>query len=316
MTNWSFLTEDRMPEGLAFSHFDFDRAGLLRDDAAFLEGAWAAPEMRCLAILGEQVVLKKGPPVDALFEARDIAGLHPRERVFLGTENGAPRFAKLLDEAASNVLSEREDLTLVGLRQVALESMLSHSHLSALATAKALLFWHSRHRFCSVCGTRSELRQGGWRRDCPACEAQHFPRTDPVVIMLAVRGDYCLLGRNARFPGAMYSTLAGFVEPGETLEAAVRREVLEEAGIETGRVRYLASQPWPFPASVMIGCIAEALSETITIDTTELEDVRWFSRDEAIQLLEGRHPLNVGAPGKIAIARVLLNAWVTGKAGF
>ncbi len=136
----------------------------------------------------------------------------------------------------------------------------------------------------------------GWRRDCPRCKAIHFPRTDPVVIMLAVDGDACLLGRQPRFPKGMYSALAGFVEPGETIEAAVRREIREEAAVVCRAVQYFASQPWPFPASLMIGCFAEAESRSLEIDRVELEDARWFSRDEAIALIERRHPDGLMAP--------------------
>ena len=178
-----------------------------------------------------------------------------------------------------------------------------------LAAAKALMHWHARHRFCSNCGAPTEVAVAGWRRDCPVCKAMHFPRTDPVVIMLAVDGDACLLGRQPRFPKGMYSALAGFVEPGETIEAAVRREIREEAGVACGAVQYFASQPWPFPASLMIGCFAEAESRSLEVDRVELEDARWFSRDEAIALLERRHPDGLTAPTPMAIAHHLLKRW-------
>ncbi len=149
----------------------------------------------------------------------------------------------------------------------------------------------------------------GWRRDCPVCKATHFPRTDPVVIMLAVDGEACLLGRQPRFPKGMYSALAGFLEPGETIEAAVRREIREEAGVVCGAVQYFASQPWPFPASLMIGCFAEAEGRRIEVDRVELEDARWFGRDEAVALIEGRHPDGLTAPMPMAIAHHLLKRW-------
>jgi NAD+ diphosphatase len=150
----------------------------------------------------------------------------------------------------------------------------------------------------------------GWRRECDVCKAQHFPRTDPVVIMLAVDGDNCLLGRQARFPKSMYSCLAGFLESGETIEDAVRREIFEEAGVKCGAVAYLASQPWPFPASLMIGCIAEATTRELNVDGVELEDARWFSRAEARSMLEARHPAKLLAPHPMAIAHHILKAWV------
>jgi len=171
--------------------------------------------------------------------------------------------------------------------------------------------WHRIHPFCARCGGPSVPDEGGWRRRCTACGALHFPRTDPVVIMLITRGDRVLLGRQRHFLPGMYSLLAGFMEPGETIADAVRREVLEEAAIRVGRVRFLASQPWPFPASLMLGCWGEALSEEITIDP-EIEDARWVSRAEMALALDGRHP-SFAAPRKDAIASWILSAWVAGE---
>ena len=166
-----------------------------------------------------------------------------------------------------------------------------------------------RHRFCANCGARTVVAHAGFRRDCPACETQHFPRTDPVVIMLVTRGtSACSAGRPG-FRPRTYSCLAGFLEPGETVEDAVRRETFEEAGIRVGAVRYLASQPWPFPSSLMIGCEGEAESDEIVIDKTELEDVRWFSRDDVRQMLDGTHA-EFAAPSPIAIAHHLLREWM------
>jgi NAD+ diphosphatase len=171
--------------------------------------------------------------------------------------------------------------------------------------------WHARHGFCANCGARTAIAQGGYRRDCPACGAHHFPRTDPVVIMLAIRGERCLLGRQHRFQPGMYSCLAGFVEPGETLEDAVRREILEESKLSVGRVNYHASQPWPFPSSLMIGCFAEALTEEIVPEEAELEDARWFDRADLLPMLERRHPDGVFVPPPMAIAHHLIRAFAT-----
>jgi NAD+ diphosphatase len=177
------------------------------------------------------------------------------------------------------------------------------------------LDWHNRHRFCANCGAKTDAAAAGNTRVCPECKTQHFPRTDPVSIMLVVKGDKCLLGRKAMFPPGMYSALAGFIEPGETIEDAVRREVLEESGIHTSTVRYMFSQPWPFPSSLMMGCIAEATSEEITIDEDELEHAGWFSRDEIEEALERSINTPPGdglfrMPHPIAIAHHLVRAWL------
>ncbi len=176
------------------------------------------------------------------------------------------------------------------LRSLAGEGRIAPHELGLLATAKSLLAWHARNGFCAHCGTPTRVAAGGYRRECPACETHHFPRTDPVVIMLIRHGDLCLLGRSPRFKEGMYSCLAGFLEPGETIEDAVRRESFEEVGLTIGAVHYHASQPWPFPSSLMIGCVAESRDSGITLDPVELADARWFSRDEVAAMLEGRHP--------------------------
>jgi NAD+ diphosphatase len=201
---------------------------------------------------------------------------------------------------------------LTDLRSLAMEGRLAPDEIGMFAQAKALMFWHVRHGYCANCGAPTASGVAGWRRDCAVCKAQHFPRTDPVGIMLAVHGDKCLLGRQARFPKRMYSCLAGFIEPGETIEDAVRREIFEEAGIRCGPVSYLASQPWPFPANLMIGCIAQAETEELHVDGAELEDARWFTRTEAAEMLEGRHAAAIVAPHRLAIARHILQAWVEG----
>jgi NAD+ diphosphatase len=152
--------------------------------------------------------------------------------------------------------------------------------------------------------------QAGWKRECPNCKVEHFPRTDPVVIMLAIDGDKCLLGRAGRFAANMWSCLAGFVEPGESMEDAARRETLEEAGIVCGDVKYFRSQPWPFPMSLMIGCHARATSSNITVDREELEDARWFTREETALMFVGQHPEGISIPPPIAIAHHIIRAWV------
>jgi len=227
----------------------------------------------------------------------------------LGTRDGTPRLCASIPEARVDFIKEAGGFIAVDLRSIAMQGLVASEDLSAIATAKALLYWHSRHRFCANCGAETTNGEAGWRRDCASCGAHHFPRTDPCVIMLAIRGDECVLGRQSRFPPGMWSCLAGFVEPGESLEEAVRRETLEEAGLPTARVRYFASQPWAFPMSMMIGCFAEAASGALKIDEIELEAARWVSRDEARLLLANKHPARQFAPPRIAIAHHLITAF-------
>jgi len=197
--------------------------------------------------------------------------------------------------------------------------MMGMGDAGIMAQARSLIDWHNRHGFCAVCGAPTAMTRGGAMRRCAdaSCGAQNFPRVDPVAIMMVVRGDKCLMGRQSHFPPGMYSALAGFIEPGETLEDAVRREVMEEAGIRVGRVDYVMSQPWPFPSSLMIGCVAEGLSDEITIDEHELETARWITKAEAAAALNRGNPYdNEGEvadlfiPPPIAIAHHLLREWV------
>ena len=181
--------------------------------------------------------------------------------------------------------------------------------------ARALLSWHARHGFCAACGAGTAVAKAGWARRCPSCATEHFPRVDPVVIMLAVHGDSVLLGRQPRFPPRRFSALAGFVEPGESLEEAVRRELMEEAGVPTAGVRYLASQPWPFPSSLMVACLADATATAITLDETELDDARWFSRGQVAAAMAGEADAAFVAPPPFAVAHTLLAHWLGAPAG-
>jgi NAD+ diphosphatase len=289
-----------------------DRASEKRNDEAFLRALMADARSGVYAIAGEMVVLKASDEVhDPMFRPEEVAALGPQtETVFLGLLDGAGRFGVGLDPSVVEPLKAQNRFFITDLRSIAVQGLVAQDHLPPMAEAKAMLQWHARHRFCSNCGAPSALGEGGWRRDCPACKTTHFPRTDPVVIMLAIDGERCLLGRQTRFVKGMWSCLAGFVEPGETIEEAVRRETREEAGIACGRVRYFATQPWPFPMSLMIGCHAEALTTDIAIDKTELEDARWFDREEAAQMLLRRHPVKLGTPPPVAIAYHIIRAFV------
>jgi NAD+ diphosphatase len=289
-----------------------ERASEKRNDEAFLRALMADERAGVYAIAGEMVILKAGDEIhDPMFRPDEAAALGPQtETVFLGLVDGAGRFGVGLDPSVVEPLKAQNRFVVTDLRSIAMQGLVAQDHLPPLAEAKAMLHWHARHRFCSNCGAASTLVEAGWRRDCPACKATHFPRTDPVVIMLAINGDRCLLGRQTRFVKGMWSCLAGFVEPGETIEEAVRRETREEAGIACGKVRYFATQPWPFPMSLMIGCHAEALTSEIAVDRSELEDARWFDREEAAQMLLRRHPVKLGTPPPVAIAYHIIRAFV------
>ena len=264
------------------------------------------------------IVTRKGSPLnEPLFSLAEARALAPAaETVFLGTLDGAARFGIGIAPAAAEALKSRGDLLVTDLRSIAVQGLVDAEHLPPIAEAKAVLHWHARHRFCSNCGTATQFVTGGWKRDCPNCKAEHFPRTDPVVIMLPVDGERCLLGRSPRFAPIMWSCLAGFVEPGESIEDAVRRETLEEAGIACGRVTYFRSQPWPFPTSLMIGCHAEALTKNIVVDKTELEDARWFDSEEVAAMLMRKHPQGLTTPPPVAIAHHIIRAWIEDEAGF
>lgn len=249
-----------------------------------------------------------GDPVQILFtveEARAKAG-KLEDAILLGHDDGAPRLAVPL---AVRTEPLEPPLEAHDYRTVLYRAFVDDAHAAAIAQAGGLLNWHASNRYCGKCGKPSRMNIGGYRRDCEACASQVFPRTDPAVIMLAIRGDKCLLGRGPHFPPGWFSTLAGFVEPGETIEDAVRRETFEESGIRIGRVRYHGSQPWPFPHSLMIGVHAEALSDEIHRDESELEDCRWFDREEVSHMIADTHPEGIRCPPSKAIAYSLISAW-------
>jgi NAD+ diphosphatase len=303
---------------LGYTSSLIERAAELRIDAAALAQLEKDRRARAYVIGGELVVLKRAADVcDPLFTLEEARALgRPAEIVFLGLIERAPRFAVALDPAIAEALKARDQFVVTDLRSIAVRGLVAADHLPPLAEGKALLNWHARHHFCSNCSAATNVVEAGWRRDCPSCHAQHFPRTDPVAIMLPVEGERCVLGRSHRFQPGMWSCLAGFVEPGEAIEDAVRRETREEAGIICGRVSYFASQPWPFPTSLMIGCHAEALSRDIVIDRVELDDARWFDREEVATMLLRSHPDGLTTPPTVAIAYHIIRAWVEEEVSF
>jgi len=296
----------------AYSGSLLERAAALRGDEVKLAAFLTHPRAGVYVVGGESIVLKaQGAAPDPLFSPDEARALGvARETVFLGLLHDAPRFGIGIDPAAIEALKARADLKLIDLRTIAVQREVDTVHVPPLAEAKAILGWHARHRFCPNCSAATVLTQAGWRRDCPVCKAEHFPRTDPVVIMLPIKGDRCVLGRSPRFPPTMWSCLAGFCEPGESIEEAVRREVAEEVGVTCARVQYFASQPWPFPSSLMIGCHAEAVSDDVVIDKSEIEDARWFDRAELKSMLLRQHPQELSTPPPIAIAHHIIRDFV------
>src|ERR1700744_1362147 len=306
---------DSFPLGRpAFVTHVLDRAAHLRtsDEKLFaLEGQQNA---RAYVVYRDSLVMKQdesGPR--ALLTIKEALGYGANPgTVFLGLRDGAPIFGMGISAAAAEKLVGRNDVAVSELRGMVMQSVLPVDQLSAIAMAKSMVGWHQRHGFCANCGTRSSMKEGGWKRECPNCKAEHFPRTDPVVIMMVTSGERALLGRQKQFLPGMYSCLAGFVEIAETIEDAVRRVICEESGIHVADVKYYMTQPWPYPSSLMIGCSARALNEDIVVDRTELEDARWFDRDEARLMITRKHPDGLAGPHPFAIAHHLLGRWVHG----
>jgi NAD+ diphosphatase len=315
----------RIAETVTFGGAGLDRAAHLRGDAAALARLLGKPGTRILSVwrgkpltgaagagwlaVGHQALQPGGAQVflgigrQGAYFAQDISAWEPDP----GTDMPATAF---LDPTEQRHPDLPDDLRFRELRSVM--ANLPPQDAELIATAKALFGWHRSHGFCSACAAASQMTNGGWQRTCPSCGTSHFPRTDPVVIMLITRGDRVLLGRSAGWPEGMYSLLAGFMEPGETIEAAVRREVAEEVGVRVGAVRYLASQPWPYPSSLMIGCAGIAESETITPDPQEIEAARWVSRDDMAVVFAGAHP-EIRSPRSGAIAGFLLRNWLADR---
>ena len=284
---------------MGFAGTPIDRADHIRSDPAQLESLkdWRARLLRLDGldpVLDAEGALQWGTLADCAPDA---------ELVFLGLRDGHGCFAAVPEQGEAGPLQ-------MGSRARAAMGILGPDDLAAYGMARSLVDWHARHRFCAVCGQPTQPAKAGWQRDCGACGGQHFPRVDPVTIMLVEHDGRLLLGRQPRFPKGFYSALAGFVEPGESIEEAVAREVLEEAGVKARKVSYVASQPWPFPSQLMIGCHAETDDPVLTIDRTELEDARWFSREEVAEAMARREGAAFTPPPPQAIAHSLLHWWL------
>jgi NAD+ diphosphatase len=297
-----------------FAGNPLDRASERRGDADWLRARLNDPETLAVALWNGRPLVEDGPagkpavriaylPISL---AREIAAGDERV-LFMGLWQDTAVFAIDLEGTADPAdgpltgLGRFEDLRAIALRLPAEDAAI-------LATAKSVFEWRRRHGFCPACGQPTLPTDGGWKRVCEACRTEHFPRTDPVVIMLPIFGEKCLLGRQAAWPKGMYSALAGFLEPGEAIEEACARELKEEAGLTAVAVRYHSTQPWPYPSSLMIGLLAEVADDNATPDQTELDEVRWFTREETRALLRGEIA-GVAAPGSMAIAHQLIKAW-------
>ena len=283
-----------------FAGNPLDRASERRADAEWIAAQWLEPSATVLPLWNGAPLVEGDPP--RLARVRPPESRDPERLLFLGVEAGAPVFALDHEGETPPDLPGR----FAELRGVAPD--LPAAETGMAATAKSLFDWRRRHRFCANCGHPSEVREAGWKRVCPACAAQHFPRTDPVVIMLALQDDRCLLGRAPSWGRGRFSALAGYLEPGETVEEACARELKEEAGLTAVAVSYHSSQPWPWPSQLMIGLLAEVAAGEARPDGVEIEELRWFTRDEARDLLAGRLP-DASAPPPLAIAHQLLRAW-------
>lgn len=295
---------------VGFSGNSIDRRAEKRGDHSVAD-ALGDPRARLMLIRAGRAYLRiESGGFDPYFGRADADGLGADlgDAVLLGFDEAGPVLA-----AAGGLEPEAlpPGVKAVDFRSINVQGLVPPAALGAMAQAASLLSWHAGQRFCGRCGQPTLSRAGGYKKACPGCGAEHFPRTDPVVIMLAIGTNACLMGRGPHFAPGVYSALAGFVEPGETIEGAVRRETLEESGISVGRVAYHASQPWPFPHSLMIGCYGEALNDEVRADSDELEDCRWFAREEVLLMLEGRHPGGLLVPPRAAIANLLIRDWAS-----
>jgi NAD+ diphosphatase len=303
---------------IPFAGSPLDRASEKRTDQNWIEAKRLDPSSLVLPMWRLQPFLlgseRAEPPVELGLLRPEIADSLTSAGapcIFLGLDGDRAVFALDVSEVSP------KSPALAGLGHFrdarSAAQMVSTKDAAIIGQAKALIDWHQRHGFCPRCGAATKLMDAGYRRLCGKCDAEHFPRVDPVVIMLAIHGDACLVGRGKQFPPGMFSALAGFIEPGETIEEAVRRELMEEASLKVSDVSYYATQPWPFPSSLMIGCFARAVSREATPDENELAEVRWIERGVARELVEGRERDGIRVPPPIAIAYHLIRTWALGE---
>ena len=277
---------------MAFISSPLDRKANHRSDEAWVQARLKDPKAKFIQMFGDSVRMAGDKPSWARPDRE-------HDFIFLGQdEKNEPWFA----------FSAKAESEMQALRPLMMAHTVSKDKLSIIAQARSLLHWHERHGHCANCGAKTQMRDTGYRRHCVSCKTDHFPRTDPVVIMAVRHAGKLLLGRQKAWAAGQYSAIAGFMEPGETVEQAVAREVLEETGIAVGQVHYIATQPWPFPSSLMIGCVAEASSSTIVIDEKELEAARWFDFADVKLMLDHKHPSGLHASHPWAIAHTVIKA--------
>lgn len=293
---------------LAFAGGTLNRLSERRADNAIAR-ALVDRQTKVIAFAGAKPLLDvSGEDIKCWHQISGDLALDLEKIILLGSDEAGAMW--LAGPSTIDVENLTPHIKAIDLRSIVAQGLISGAELGHLAYGAALNTWHTNNSFCSKCGSPSKMALAGARRQCTQCNAEHFPRTDPVAIMMVTHQDQCLLGRSPHFPPGMYSCLAGFIEAGETIEDAVRRETYEESGIILGDVTYMASQPWPMPHSLMIGCFAKALTNTIEFDANELEACRWFGKQELRAMMSGTHPEGFTAPLKGAIAGFLMATWV------
>ena len=304
--------------GLGFIDAPLNRASALRGNLKWLKQQIQSPQSKVIVFVKDRPAIAiNGEVLEISFvkTSEALQSCKQAELVFLHlTKTNEAVFAVQFEEELQDKFVNNH-VKLIDLRSLAMQAILPPQDLGVLAQARSLLSWHASHRFCANCGNKTKLADSGYRRDCPDCKCQHFPRVDPVVIMLVQHGENFLMGRGHNFEENHFSALAGFLEPGETIEAATRRETFEETGIKVGEVTYLLSQPWPFPSTLMIGVIAQALTTEIQPDPVEIAEAKWFSFNEIRQMLANNHPSGTTLPPPMSIAYQMMQKYLGDEPG-